>query len=104
MRGRRVVLYIDNSTALFALRKGRSRLSVPLNELCFSFWSLVRGLSVDAVVARVPARFNVADDPSRRVPPVGADVAPLPVGPELWARAFRPALFPAFGAPSPAAS
>ena len=56
-------------------------------------------LSVDAVVAWVPTRFNVADDPSRRVPPVGADIAPLPVRPELWARAFRPALFPAFGAP-----
>ena len=66
-----------------------------------AFWGLVRGLSLEAVVAWVPTRFNVADDPSRRVPPVAAAVGPLAVRPELWARAFRPALFPAFGALEP---
>ena len=92
LRGQRLVLFIDNSTALFALRKGRSRLSVPLNELCHAFWALVRGLSLDLAIAWVPTRFNVADDPSRRLLPAGVSFPALAVSSELWARALRPAL------------
>ena len=92
LRGQRVVLFIDNSTALFALRKGRSRTSHPLNELCFSFWALARGLDMELSIAWVPTRFNVADDPSRRVAPAGFLMPARDVDPDLWVRSLRPAL------------
>ena len=92
LRGQRLLLFIDNSTALFALRKGRSKLSLPLNELCFNFWRIARQLELEVVVAWVPTRFNVADDPSRGVPPVGCGPSPFPVSDSVWERAFRPAL------------
>ena len=76
------------------MRKGRSRLSPPLNELCFSFWRAVRDLDLQAVLAWVPTRFNVADDPSRGIPPVGCLPDPVFVSDEIWERVFRPALRP----------
>ena len=92
LRGQRLILFIDNSTALFALRKGRSRTSQPFYELCFSFWSLARGLGLELTIAWVPTRFNVADDPSRREPPVGFTGPARVVDPDLWARSLRCAL------------
>ena len=92
LRGQRLILFIDNSTALFALRKGRSRTSQPLNELCFSFWALARGLDMELSIAWVPTRFNVADDPSRRVAPVGFQMLSSEVDPDMWVRSLRPAL------------
>ena len=86
------MLSIDNSAALFALRKGRSKLSTPFNELCFAFWSLARSLCLEVAVAWVPIRFNIADDPSRRESPAGVSLPPTEVAASLWDRAFRPAL------------
>ena len=94
LRGHRLLVFVDNSTALFALRKGRSRLSPPLNEMCFSFWAAARSMSLDLTLVWVPTRFNVADDPSRGEPPVGVEAPADVVADSLWERAFRPALRP----------
>ena len=92
LRSQRVLIFVDNTTALFALRKGRSKLSVPLNELCFAFWGLVRRLELDVTLVWVPTRFNVADDPSRGEPPLGVAAPPVRVGDLVWERVFAPAL------------
>ena len=92
LSGQRLLVFVDNSTALFALRKGRSRLSPPLNEMCFSFWKSARSALLDVALVWVPTRFNVADDPSRGVPPVGCTPGSAPVANEIWERVFRPAL------------
>ena len=94
LRGQRLLVFVDNSTALFALRKGRSRLSPPLNEMCFSFWASARAALLEVTLVWVPTRFNVADDPSRGEAPVGVSVPALSVADSLWERAFRPALRP----------
>ena len=92
LRSQRLLIFVDNTTALFALRKGRSKLSPPLNELCFAFWGLARRLELDVTLVWVPTRFNVADDPSRGEPPLGVATPSVPVADLVWERVFAPAL------------
>ena len=79
------LIFVDNTTALFALRKGSSR-APALNALCFQFWELVRGACIVPCFAWVPTRFNVADDPSRGRPPASSSVEVAPPSDSLWHR------------------
>ena len=69
LRNRRVLFYVDNTSALGALRRGRSRLSPALNALVFEWWKLARSFGIEASFMWVPSRFNPADPPSRGSPP-----------------------------------
>ena len=62
--GRRVILYVDNDTALSALVKGTST-SLPSARLTNSFWELVAKYGLFIWIDRVPSVANPADAPSR---------------------------------------
>ena len=89
LQGRRVIVFVDNQSALGALFKGRSRRSRPLNELCFSLWERSRRSGVELFFRWVPSRFNLADPPSRGLaPPCGGLQRPRPT-PAHWRRVIR---------------
>lgn len=63
-RGRRVLHFIDNASALAAIVKGYSS-SEDSARVVHSFWALVSGLSSDVWMVYVRSEANVADMPSR---------------------------------------
>ena len=71
LRGRPVHLYVDNTVAQGALRKGSSP-KEDLNRLAGDFWLLAAELQLSVHVWRVPSKSNPADAPSRGEPPCGA--------------------------------
>ena len=64
IRGRRLVIFIDNSAALFIIRKGASR-SPDLNSMAALILDMLDSLNCDTSVVWVPSSLNCADGPSR---------------------------------------
>ena len=78
LRGRRLVLFVDNTVALACGRKGASRAS-DLNRLSHHFQLLLRGLGCRVWLYWVPSKLNLADTPSRGEPPlIGVEVFNVP--------------------------
>ena len=68
---KRVVFFIDNQSALGALKKGRSSVS-DLNAVVGLVHRELRRLGIEATFLRVPSKLNIADWPSRgRSPGIG---------------------------------
>lgn len=65
LRGKRVVVFIDNTVALNTIIKGWSR-KPDLNQLAFTTWLLLEEVQVEAHFAYVRSKLNLADGPSRR--------------------------------------
>jgi len=84
LSGRRVLFYVDNTSALGALRRGRSKLSPALNALVFEWWRLARSFGIEVSLMWVPSRFNPADPPSRGSAPPCNGQAVIPPAEELW--------------------
>jgi hypothetical protein len=75
IRGRRILVFIDNQAALGAIKKGRS--SVPdFNELVFYARFVCTDNSVEPVFMWVPSELNWSDAPSRGSPPLSGDWVP----------------------------
>ena len=66
--GRRLALLIDNTTALWAVRNGRSTAS-DLSALSHAIWFALHKLRAHISVFWVPSKLNLADAPSRGRPP-----------------------------------
>ena len=64
LRGKKVVIYVDNNSALGILHRGRSP-KKDLNLLARISWSLFFELDITPFFRRVPSAFNCADPPSR---------------------------------------
>ena len=64
LRGRRLIIFVDNGAAKAALVKGSTTSSASA-ELVTEFWSLAAAESVWVWVDRVPTKSNPADAPSR---------------------------------------
>ena len=64
LRGRRVVVWSDNTCAESSVAKGRAR-SFDHNALVHVLWSRAAALGMEVWVERVPTECNIADDPSR---------------------------------------
>ena len=77
IRGRRVIIYIDNQAALGAIKKGRS--SVPdFNELVFFARGICSSEMAEPVFFWVPSDLNWSDAPSRYTSPIdGFWIAPI---------------------------
>ena len=77
IRGRRVIIYIDNQAALGAIKKGRS--SVPdFNELVFFARGICGSEMAEPVFFWVPSDLNWSDAPSRYASPIdGFWIAPI---------------------------
>tara|TARA_B110000196_G_scaffold187390_1_gene160616 strand:- start:129 stop:1013 length:885 start_codon:yes stop_codon:yes gene_type:complete len=60
-RGRRVVLYIDNKTALSYVNKGYGRIP-HLSALAFEIKSLCLEFQIDLIAVYIPSRYNVLAD------------------------------------------
>jgi len=84
LSGRRALFYVDNTSALGALRRGRSKLSPALNALVFEWWRLARSFGIEVSLMWVPSRFNPADPPSRGSAPPCNGQATDPPSVELW--------------------
>ena len=84
LRGRRVLVFIDNQTFLGALRKGRSTRSPPLNHLVHAIRRLEFRMGLTVTLFWVPSRFNIADPASRGSPPPGMPPARAPPSPPQW--------------------
>ena len=81
LRGKRIMLFLDNNAASGALIKGSSRVLIVL-AMIESFWGCLARLSASCWVERVASEANPADAPSRgdplfREPQVKADLLPL---------------------------
>ena len=84
IRGRRVVFFVDNDTALAILKKGRSR-KQDSNRVVFNIHAVLYSLGVTAFFRRVPSDHNCSDPVSRGLrAPFGGDVGEL-----LWLDFFR---------------
>ena len=64
LRGRRVVHYIDNSSAMASLVKGASS-EVDSSSIVHAFWALASELEIDVWFDYVRSAANIADWPSR---------------------------------------
>ena len=76
LRGRRLLVFVDNTSALGALIKGSSSASdvhilVPLT------WQAAARLSIELFFRWVPSKLNLADPPSRGSSPVIGARAPM---------------------------
>ena len=67
-RGRDVICFIDNASALGALRKGSSS-AADLNALAFTTLALAASMTSSLFLHWVPSALNIADPPSRGTPP-----------------------------------
>ena len=67
LQGRRVVIFVDNRSALGALRKGTSS-SWDLRVLVELFWQKVAECHCYAFFRYIPSKLNIADWPSREKP------------------------------------
>jgi len=65
LRQRRLLLFIDNQSALGILRKGSCSSAADLTALAAFFNSECRRLQCDAHLFWIPSRLNPADPPSR---------------------------------------
>lgn len=64
LNGCRAVLFVDNQSALGALRKGSSS-SWDMQALVEIFWSQVASTCTQVFFRYVPSKLNIADWPSR---------------------------------------
>ena len=64
MRGRRIILFVDNDGARGSLIKGSST-SLPSAQIVGQFWSEAAASEMYIWVDRVPSASNPADGPSR---------------------------------------
>ena len=77
LRGRRVLVLVDNTSALGSLRSGRSR-APDMSELTFITHELADVFDLSLSFFWVPSKLNWADRPSRGAPPLlGAFVPPV---------------------------
>ena len=81
LRGKRILLFLDNNAAAGALIKGSSRILVVL-AMIESFWGCLAQLAATCWVERVASEANPADAPSRgqalfRKPQVEGDLTSL---------------------------
>ena len=80
-RGRRILLFVDNDSARFALIKGYTP-SVASARLVAAFWEMEACLASYCWIDRVPSASNIADGPSRltfdEVVELGGLVRPAP--------------------------
>ena len=81
LRGKRILLFLDNNAAAGALIKGSSRILVAL-AMIESFWGYLAQVAATCWVERVASQANPADAPSRgealfRKPQVEGELASL---------------------------
>ena len=84
LRARRVLFFIDNLTVLGALRRGRSKRCPALNCLVHRLLASLHQLHCTPIFLWVPSRFNIADPPSRGVPPPQMGPPRPPPGRPAW--------------------
>ena len=65
LRGRRVLLFLDNMTVMHLLRSGSSRSSLLMAELR-QVWAFLRAEHNDLQTVHIDTGLNPADQPSRR--------------------------------------
>ena len=75
IRGRRLLVFVDNQAALGAIKKGRSPVQ-DFNELVFYTRFICADHSVEPVFIWVPSELNWSDAPSRGAPPLSGDWVP----------------------------
>ena len=68
LRGKRLLAFIDNQSALGVLRKGSCKLAHDLSALSSYALDLCRGLHIELFLFWVPSALNCADGPSRGNP------------------------------------
>lgn len=68
LKGRRVLVFIDNNVALQVLRKGRSS-KRDLNSWAQRITQLFREVGAEFQFFCIPSKYNLADLPSREAPP-----------------------------------
>ena len=73
LSGRRVMWWVDNEAARYALIKGQS-LSRTMNVLAREFYDADSSHSSYGWIERVPSYSNGADDPSRGRPEIACDL------------------------------
>ena len=64
MRGRRVVLYSDNTGAELSVVKGSAK-AWDHNQMVHSIWTQAFEQKIRLWVERVPSKLNISDGPSR---------------------------------------
>lgn len=64
IRGRKIIIWSDNTAAEAATREGTARAFDHLS-LVHAIWLRAAELGVSLYVKRVPTKDNIADDPSR---------------------------------------
>ena len=69
LQGRRVIFFIDNTSALGCLRKGSSSCS-DVHAIITRFWDLAAQHHFSAFLRWVPSKLNISDRPSRGVSPI----------------------------------
>ncbi len=69
LQGRRVIFFIDNTSALGCLRKGSSSCS-DVHSIITRFWDLAAQYHFSAFLRWVPSKLNISDRPSRGVSPI----------------------------------
>ena len=73
LRGRRLIAFVDNQSALGILRKGSCNKASDLSSLAAYAHDLCRGLHIELFLYWVPSALNIADGPSRGQPcPLGS--------------------------------
>ncbi|CAE8601583.1 unnamed protein product, partial [Polarella glacialis] len=68
-QGRRIIFFIDNSSALGVLRKGSSK-SQDVHSLITEFWDIAARRHISVFLRWVPSKLNLSDRPSRGVAPI----------------------------------
>jgi hypothetical protein len=76
LQGRRVLVFIDNTSALGAIKKGSSS-STDVHALVGLLWLRLAAQRIWAVFRWVPSKLNLADPPSRGREPVSGSLVPL---------------------------
>ena len=76
LRGLRVIFFVDNTSALGALRKGSSR-SADVHALVEEVWRLAGSNDISLFFKWVPSKLNLADPPSRGSEPISGHRAHL---------------------------
>ena len=84
LAGRRLLLFVDNLTALGAFRKGRSVACPALNQVVHQCLVLLHSIGCASTIFWVPSRFNIADPASRGETPPGLPAPVAPPGRPHW--------------------
>ena len=76
LQGRRLLLFIDNQSALAVTSKGTST-ATDVQAIVSCMWDLIDSLNIQAAFRYVPSKLNLSDPPSRGRQPIVGTRVPL---------------------------